>query len=437
MEFETIVALATPAGNNGVAVIRISGPKAKTIAQKLIKEKLNFEPRKMYLKKIDLKSFTDNALIVFFAKPFSFTGEDVVEVQAHGGYFLAQTIIDCIISLGARLATPGEFSKRAFLNGKISLDEAEGIVDMINAETQMQAKASSELLQGKLKDNIQAKQTVLTDILAEVEARLDYPEYEFSNLETANFLEKIKHLEGELNALILDSQKGLIIKNGVKIAIVGAPNVGKSSLLNALTKSEKAIVTDIAGTTRDVIEAEYLFNGIVFRLFDTAGIHNSTDKVEKIGISRAIKTIDESDLVLRLSEPNSPCKVKTTKPHIDVLNKIDLTKGKAIKTKSTDAISISAKTGENVEDLKQLIFDKTIKSNIDQNKFYLTNTRHIECIKSTLAHLKKAIKIFNSTTMDIISAELKAAWSDLGEVTGTTANEAIIDKIFSKFCLGK
>ncbi len=461
MEFETIVALATPPGNSGVAVVRISGKKSKQIAQKIIKERLIFEPRKMYLKKIHVKNFVDYALVVFFPSPHSYTGEDVVEIQAHGGYFLARCIIDEVVSLGARLATAGEFSKRAFLNGKMSLDQAEAIMDIINAETDMQAKFSTELLQGNLRESIENHQNELTDILAEIEAKLDYPEYEFSASETTNTLKKLKTIETSLNNLVADSKNGLIIKNGVKIAIVGAPNVGKSSLLNALTKSEKAIVTDIAGTTRDVVEAEYQYNGIIFRLFDTAGIHDSTDTVEKIGITRAIKTIDECDLVLRLSEPNAPCQVKTKKPHIDVINKMDLISlfdkretenpqchSEQISTlchservkrdeESQNPIYISAKTGEGVDELKQLIFEKIITSNIDQNKFYLTNTRHIECVKAATAHLKNAIKNFNTTTMDIISAELKSAWTALGEISGTTANETIIDKIFSKFCLGK
>ncbi len=476
MEFETIAALATPPGNSGVAVIRISGSKSKQILQEMIGEKLDFEPRKMYLKNVKIKNYADRCLVVFFASPFSYTGEDTAEIQSHGGYFLAQSIIEEALKHGARLATAGEFSKRAFLNGKLSLDQAEGIMDLINAETDMQAQSGSVLLQGKLKENIINYQAKLTDILAEIEAKLDYPEYEYTESETSNIIKNLTEISSELNALVKDSENGLLIKNGVKIAIVGAPNVGKSSLLNALTKTEKAIVTNIAGTTRDVIEAEYVYNGIIFRLFDTAGIHESADEVEQIGIKRAIKAIDECDLVLRLSEPNAPCTIKTTKPHIDVLNKADLcspviaqdfdhqnpvatsqpekpatksstntnldsTTSSVIARSASDvaisSINISAKTGENIEALKQLIFNSTISHKIDSNKMYLTNTRHIECIKNALNSINNAIKIFNSTTMDIISSEIKSAWLTLGEISGTTTNEAIIDRIFSKFCLGK
>ncbi len=448
MKFETIVALATPPGNSGVAVIRISGEKSKEILQKLIRENLDFEPRKMYLKNVHIKNYTDRCLVVFFAAPFSYTGEDVAEIQAHGGYFLAQSIVDEAISLGCKPASPGEFSRRAFLNGKMSLDQAEGIMDLINAETDMQASMGSNLLQGELKNGIIKYQNILTEILAEIEAKLDYPEYEFSASETSNILDKLKSVKTALSALVSDST-GQVIKNGIRVAIVGAPNVGKSSLLNAMTKSNKAIVTNIAGTTRDVIEAEYVYNGIIFRLFDTAGIHIATDEVEKIGIDRAIKTIDECDIVLKLSEPNKPCTVETNKPFIDVLNKTDLIDnseqiGAPVKNslfngefQSGATIQISALKGQNIDELKELIFKLTVGNKIDANKFYLTNARHIDCVKTAILHIENAIKIFNNSTMDIISSEIKLAWLSLGEISGTTSNEEIVDKIFSKFCLGK
>lgn len=429
----TIVAMATPAGNSGVAVIRISGENAKQILQSLIQENLDFEPRKMYLKNIYLKDFSDRCLVVFFRAPFSFTGEDVVEIQSHGGYFLAQKIIDEIISNGARLADRGEFSKRAFINGKLSLDQAEGIIDLINAESEMQAKSGSTLMQGKLKDMISSIQDELTEILAEIEAKLDYPEYEYTDKESSNVKDRMFKIKQQLNNLVAESKNGLLIKNGVKIAIVGAPNVGKSSLLNALTKSDKAIVTNIAGTTRDVIEAEYEYKGIIFRLLDTAGIHESDDVVEKIGIDRSFKAIDDCDIVLKISDQDNICDIETNKPHINVFNKSDLL------TKKTDDkyFYISAVTGQNIDELKQKIFDMTITGDIKQNKIYLTNTRHIECVKNALSFIDKAIQLFDFTTMDIISSEIKNAWLALGEISGVVSGEEIIDKIFKKFCLGK
>ena len=321
---ETIVALATPAGNSGVAIIRVSGDNSLSLLKSLTNENVEFEPRKMYLKNIFLGEITDKCLVVYFKSPFSFTGEDVVEIQSHGGYFLAQKIIDKLVELGARIADRGEFSKRAFINGKMSLDQAEGVIDLINAESEMQAKTGSNLLFGKLKELIETNQASLTDILADIEAKLDYPEYEYDETEVEKIKNKLQTIYNDLNDLIAQSKNGLLIKNGVKVAIVGAPNVGKSSLLNAMTKSNKAIVTNIAGTTRDIVEAEYEYNGILFRLFDTAGIHESNDVVEQIGIDRAIETLNTCDLVLKISTKDDICEIETNKPFIDVFNKSDL-----------------------------------------------------------------------------------------------------------------
>ncbi len=430
---ETIVALATPAGNSGVAVIRISGEKSKEILQKLINESLDFEPRKMYLKNVNIKDFSDQCLVVYFCAPFSFTGEDVVEIQSHGGYYLAQQIIEECLVLGAKLADRGEFSKRAFINGKLSLDQAEGIIDLINAESEMQAKTGSNLLQGELKNLITKYQNILTETLAEIEAKLDYPEYDYSEEESISTKQKLIEVLNSLQSLIDDSKSGLMIKNGVQVAIVGAPNVGKSSILNALTKSNKAIVTNIAGTTRDIVEAEYEYNGILFRLYDTAGIHESDDIVEKIGIERAFKTLNDCDLVLKISTINEICTIETNKPFIEVFNKSDL----LVDTKDEKYFYVSATKNKNFNELKQLIFDKTVSQNIKQDKLYLTNTRHIECVRLACLSLQNVLDIFDSTTFDIISAEIKTAWSHLGEISGVVSDEAIIDKIFSKFCLGK
>ena len=430
---KTIVSLATPAGNSGVAVIRISGERSKEILQNLIKENLDFEPRKMYLKNVYFGKLIDKCLVVFFKNPFSFTSEDIAEIHSHGGYYLAQQIIDECVNLGCSLAEAGEFSKRAFINGKMSIDQAEGIMDLINAESEMQAKAGSSLMQGKLKEKINEYQNSLTEILAEIEAKLDYPEYEYTESETSNIKSRLENLIDEFSSLIDESKSGLMIKNGIKVAIVGAPNVGKSSLLNALTKSDKAIVTNIAGTTRDIVEAEYEFNGIIFRLFDTAGIHESDDIVEKIGIDKALKTLDDADLVLKVSSPDDICEIETDKPFIEVFNKTDVLKGKRDKK----YFYISATNNENIDSLKQEIFNKTISGSLKSDKLYLTNTRHIEAVKNARNCLENVINIFDFTTMDIVSTEIKDAWNSLGEVSGVTSDEAIIDKIFSKFCLGK
>lgn len=430
---ETIVALATPAGNSGVAIIRISGDESLNILHKIIREDIALEPRKMYLKKVYVKDFVDQSLVVYFRAPFSFTGEDVVEIHSHGGYFLAQSIIEEVLNYGARLADRGEFSKRAFINGKISLDQAEGIIDLINAESNLQAKTSSDLMNGQLKNLISSYQDEITDILAEIEAKLDYPEYDYSIEESNRVKDRLAKLKSNLDNLIIDSKNGLLIHNGVKVAIVGAPNVGKSSLLNALTKSNKAIVTNIAGTTRDVIEAEYIYNNIIFRLFDTAGIHESDDLVEKIGIDRAYKALEDADIVLKVSTPDNICELSTDKPYIDIFNKSDLIKS----NDDEKYIYVSAINNQNIDKLKQLIFDKTVTGNIKSDSVYLTNTRHIDCVRLASDSISRAIEIFDMTTFDIISSEIKSAWNHLGEVSGIVSDETIIDKIFKKFCLGK
>ncbi len=429
---ETIVALSTPAGNSGVAVIRVSGDNSLDILKKITRSNTDFEPRRMYLKDVYINDYTDKCLVVYFRAPFSFTGEDTIEIQSHGGYYLAQQIIKECISLGCVMAEAGEFSKRAFINGKLSIDQAEGIMDLINAETEAQARISSNQMQGKLRELVGEYQTMLTDILAEIEAKLDYPEYEFEVDEKSSTQSKIQDIVHRLNELLSDSNSGLIIKNGVKVAIVGSPNVGKSSLLNALTHSDKAIVTNIAGTTRDIVEAEYEYKGIIFRLYDTAGIHESTDLVESIGIERAKQAIREADIVLRVRDDNNPCEVDTDKPYIDVYNKSDL-----VKNKDDNYLYVSATTRENLDELKQLIFDKTVHEGIDSNKLYLTNLRHIDCVESAISSLNNSLELLDTMTMDIVSFELKNAWTSLGEITGVNSDENIIDKIFSKFCLGK
>lgn len=432
---DTIVALATPPGKAGVAIVRISGDKSYEILQKITRCDI-FLPRYMYLKDIYLDDIIDNALVVYFKAPYSYTGEDVVEIQCHGGYFIAQEIIKCCQHIGARVAEPGEYSKRAFLNGKMSFDQAEGIIDIINSESQAQAKAGSALARGKLLQIISDLQTDLTDILAEIEAKLDYPEYEYTDVENEQVLNRLQTISDKINELLDTKISGMMIKNGVKIAIVGAPNAGKSSLLNALTNSDKSIVTDIAGTTRDIVEAEYNYQGIMFRLFDTAGIRESDDLVEKIGIDRAKQSIQDADLVLKLIDISNPQEIVVeNKSIIEVYNKVDLVAQNGQNADS--AIYISAKEGRNIEMLKQMIFEKTIAQGYNSSQFCLSNARHIECITNAKQVLDSAINSFNITSLDFVVADIHACWQHLGDVSGVNSNERIIDRIFEKFCLGK
>lgn len=433
---DTIVALATPPGKAGVAVVRISGSKSHDILKTITKNNSDFLPRYMYLKDIYLQDIVDNALVVYFKAPNSYTGEDVAEIQCHGGYFIAQQVISACQKLGARMADPGEYSKRAFLNGKLTFDKAEGIIDIINAESEAQAHAGSVLMQGKLFEIISQLQSELTDILAEIEAKLDYPEYEYSDVENKQVLNRLSAIDNKLAELLSTQISGLKIKNGVKIAIIGAPNAGKSSLLNALTNSDKSIVTDIAGTTRDIVEAEYIFNGIVFRLFDTAGIRESADIVEQIGIDRAKQSIQDADLVLKLIDIVNPEDINIEdKPTIIVYNKVDLSTQPTQDDDNT--IFISAKEGVNISKLKQLIFDKTMAQGYNTSQFYLSNARHIDCVTNAKKSLTNAINTFTSTSLDFVVADIHDCWKHLGEISGVDSNERIIDRIFEKFCLGK
>lgn len=433
---DTIVALATPPGKAGVAIVRVSGKLSHGILKGITKCDTDFLPRYMYLKDIYVNGLQDNALVVYFKGPNSYTGEDIAEIQCHGGYFIAQQVITECQKLGARMAEAGEYSKRAFLNGKLSVDQAEGIIDIINAESEAQARAGSVLMQGKLFEIINGLQSELTDILAEIEAKLDYPEYEYTDNENIEVLNRLNAVSKQLELLLDTRISGMMIKNGVKVAIVGAPNAGKSSLLNALTDSDKSIVTDIAGTTRDIVEAEYIHNGIVFRLFDTAGIRESADVVERIGIDRAKQSINDADLVLNLIDLSNPQPIEIVdKPTITVYNKIDLSTTN--EPKVDGAIYISAKNNTNIEALKQLIFDKTMVQGYNTSQFYLSNARHIECVNNAKIALDTAINNFTNTSLDFVVADIHSCWQNLGEVSGVNSNERIIDRIFEKFCLGK
>lgn len=433
---ETIVALATPPGKSGVAIVRISGELSYEILQKITQYSGEFLPRKMYLKDIFLDGYKDNALVVYFKAPFSFTGEDVAEIQCHGGYYLAMDVIKIVTKFGARMALPGEFSKRAFLNGKMSIDQAEGIMDIINAETSEQAKAGSALIRGELFNKIDDLQSKITDCLASIEAKLDYPEYDFDETEMKDIKYNLNCVKTDLVNLLDTRFKGSLIKNGVKVAIVGKPNVGKSSLLNALTHSNKAIVTSVAGTTRDIIEAEYVYNGVLFRLFDTAGLHESDDLVEKIGIERAKSTILDADIVLKLQEVGQIFDIDTeNKLVLNVFTKADLHNN--IDETDEKCIYISSNNNMNIDKLKERIFDLTIKGLNDKNELSLTNARHIECVEQAVELISSAIDGLDYKTLDFVVADINLAWQKLGEVTGKTSNEEIIDRVFEKFCLGK
>ena len=447
---KTICAISTPIGVGGISVIRLSGKKSLEIVNKILEKPLiTPEPRKMFLKTIKTKDFCDNCLVVYFKTPFSYTGEDIVEIHCHGGIFVTNEILKALINNGAVLAENGEFTKLAFLNGKLSLDKAEGVIDMINAESESQLKAGYNLLSGELSKVIKQKQNVLTDILAELEVSLDYPEHDIEYTTLDNFKQKIQNLLTEIITIKNTSSTGMIIKNGINIAILGAPNVGKSSLMNSLLGFERAIVTNIAGTTRDVIEEGYVYNGVKVNLIDTAGIRESENQVEQIGINLAKEKLNSADLVLfvldssrKISKEEILLYNSIKNKKILVLNKID-SKSKEfnienLDTKNIKIVETSTTENKNITQLKQTIYDEIIGKNIVGNSTIITNIRHKNALEKTENCLKDALNTLNSTqSLELLSIDLTNAYESLGEITGETNTENIIDRIFEKFCLGK
>ena len=442
---DTIIASATPQGKSGVSVIRMSGEKSLDIAKQVFscKQFKSVKPNFMYLGKIDLgENLTDTGFCVYFKSPLSYTGEDVVEFQCHGGLLVAEKIILKCIENGARLAEPGEFSKRAFLNGKMSLDQAEGVIDTINAETENQLKASNELTKGNLFNVVNNLQDKLTDILSEIEVNLDYPEHDIEYETKENIKKKLNNILIEVEDLLLTENTGRFIKKGVSVAIVGKTNVGKSSLLNAILGYEQAIVTDIEGTTRDIVTGSIEFKGFIFNFFDTAGIRKTSDEIENIGIIKARETLENSDIVLLVLDSSTPLTeqdreniiLTRNKKTIVVLNKCDLPD--KINYKG-DHIKISAKKKLNTEELKEKIYSLSLETEPVTSKVILTNKRHVEILKEVKGLLVNLQNNILYTTLDCVSLDAKTIWEKLGEITGNTINEAIIDRIFSKFCLGK
>ncbi len=441
----TIVAITTPIGTGGVAIVRLSGASAIKIADKLFssrgKKPSEFLARELVLGKFEYHGFFEQCMCVVFVAPNSFTGENVVEFQCHGGIKIAEKILSACLESGARMAQNGEFSLRAFLNGKLSLSEAEGMIDMINAETDAELSAGYKLMSGKLTKKVREVEASLVDCISELEVSFDYPEEDIEYSSREDIKKRLNKLKIEIGALIDSYQTGNIIKNGINVVICGKPNVGKSSLLNALLKKDKAIVTSVAGTTRDSIEDTFEINGVKVNIVDTAGIRETTDKVEKIGVQNAKKKLAGADLVLFVVDGSAPLdskdeeiyrKVKKQK-HLIVVNKAD--KKQAVSIDS--AIVISSKKGENLKALTDAIYEKTVKGEIYASNLVVTNARHVECLKRAQKSICHALAEIDSQTLDLISIDLNEAYTAIGEITGDTSNEKILDSIFSKFCLGK
>ncbi|HHW79306.1 MAG TPA: tRNA uridine-5-carboxymethylaminomethyl(34) synthesis GTPase MnmE [Acholeplasmataceae bacterium] len=448
MMHDTICAIATPFGVGGLSVIRVSGNNAISEVNKIFKGK-NLE--KVNTHTIHYGHITDNnnelideVMISVFIGPKSFTAENTIEISTHGGVLVTQKVLERLLELNMRLARPGEFSERAYLNGRIDLVEAESIMDIISAKNEQALKIANLGVTKKTSKLITDLREKLINIIANIEVNIDYPEYDDVEVLTFEIVKpRLISLITEINHLLKHSYQTRLIRDGVKTAIIGRPNVGKSSLLNVLLDEDKAIVTDIAGTTRDTIDAFVNIGGITLNLIDTAGIRETTDVVEKIGVQRSVKAIDEAELILMVLDQSEALsdedlkllKLTEHKKRIIILNKADLPK----KLHFNEGISISTITEVGITVLEEEILKQLSMENLKNEDFnYLSNVRHIQKVKEALNALENSLlALENEMPVDIYVIELTNAWNLLGEIIGASYEDELIDTLFREFCLGK
>ena len=457
----TIAAIATATGNGGIGIIRMSGEKSFEILKKIfipIDKNLSLDKVKGYRIKYGyvVNSETgekiDEVLVSFFRAPKSYTAENMCEINSHGGTIVERKILEQCLLNGADLAEPGEFTKRAFLNGRIDLSQAESVIDLINSKTEKEAEASFDQLQGRLSREIKEMKNSLLDIMSDIEASIDYPEYDIE--ETTN--EKIRNLLNSVKERLIKLEEsfenGKILKEGVKTVIVGKPNAGKSSLLNTMLNEDRAIVSDLAGTTRDTIEEFININGIPLKIIDTAGIRDTNNAIEKIGVEKAINLIEHADLIIAVFDSSQKLDEEDfkvldlvkNKKSILLLNKCDLSQKndetiKYISSNNKNVLKASMKTKKGVSELYEMITKLFGNNEVDiSDGIIITNIRHKNLIHKSISSIDKAeVSIEQNMPIDIIAICIKETLENLGEITGDNVSEDIIDKIFEKFCLGK
>lgn len=443
MKGDEIAAISTPQGRGGVAIIRISGEKPLEIAEKMFtpvggRKVSRFSPYRMYPGKIDCGSFEDFGLCVWFCAPHSFTGEDVVEFHSHGGTTIARAVLSRALALGCRPAERGEFTKRAFLNGKLSLASAEGLIDMINGESEAEVRAGSLLYAERLTSPVRGVQAQLTELLAGIDADIDFPEEDIEHTDLKDAASCIRAALAEVDGLLKGYGTGRKVKEGISVVLAGKPNTGKSSLLNALLGADRAIVSDIPGTTRDVVEGSLEIDGVRFDLYDTAGIRESAGEVESIGIGRARRLAEGADLILfvlddtRTAEDGALREEFRDRKKLVVRNKTDL----SAPAEGDADVYVSAKTGEGMEELKRRMFSLCMDG-YRADAAFVIEARHGQALSRAREELATALSLCGKVPLDLLGIHLRAAWEALGEISGETANERIIDEIFAKFCVGK
>ena len=456
----TIVAISTAPAIGGIGIVRISGDKSFEILEKIFIQKnpQDIKDIKGYRIKYgkiinpETKREIDEVLVSYFKKPKSYTTEDMCEINSHGGTIVLREILGLCLKNGAILAEPGEFTKRAFVNGRIDLTQAEAIIDIINAKTSREAHESLNQLEGFLYKKINAIKAEILDLMVSIEANIDYPEYDVEEVSNKESIAKLESIEQELVKLSKSFENGKILKEGLKLAIIGRPNAGKSSLLNSILKEDRAIVTDIAGTTRDIIEEQVIIEGIPFKIIDTAGIRNAKDRIEQIGIEKSKKAAKESDVIIAVfdnsvelnDEDKEILKLLRDKKAIIILNKTDLSSkmlesNKEIKEVNKPIVKMSVKKEEGLENL----FAELVKMfnlneiNLD-NEIIITNIRHQDLINKAIESTRMAIEDLKmNMPIDVVAINIKQILEHLGEITGDNVSEDIIKSIFAKFCLGK
>jgi len=447
---DTIAAISTTMGVGAISIIRVSGNDSINVVNKIFKGKdlTKVDSHTItYGHIIDNENIIDEVLVSIMRAPKTFTREDVVEINTHGGIAITNKVLELLLLNGCRLAEPGEFTKRAFLNGRIDLIEAEGVMDLINSKTEKSRKLAINQVNGEVSKLIKDLRQKVIEILANIEVNIDYPEYEdIEEMTNSMILTNIDSIEKEIKNILRHSEDSKLIKEGIKTIIIGSPNVGKSSILNRLLNEEKAIVTDIAGTTRDIVEGNVQIDGIILNMIDTAGIRETDDVVESIGVKKSLDLINEADLILYVLNNNEVLtteekeilqKIKD-KNHIVIVNKIDL-ENKLDLNELSNYIQMSVKDNLGIDELRNKIKEMFNLEQIEQNDYtYLSSARSISLLKKSLESLD-AVKtgIENNMPVDMVEIDLKQMWSTLGEIIGETYTDELIDQLFSQFCLGK